>query len=397
MSQWFEVEKQVYMGVFRRLPVVLVRGEGARVWDENGKSYLDLVGGIAVNVLGHNHPRLTEAICSQAKNLIHTSNLYYTLPQLELGQLLMQHSCCDKVFFCNSGAEANEGALKLARRYGRKQRDGAFQVVTAESSFHGRTLATVAATGQPKYQAPFAPMPEGFAMVPFNDIEALSAAIGPQTAAIMLEPIQGESGVHLGQWGYLRSVKRLCEQHGLLLIFDEIQTGMGRTGKLFAYEHFDVEPDVITLAKGLAGGVPIGAILCKDAAMAFEVGDHGSTFGGNPLACAAGVATLRTLLEDGLIENSARLGQYFLDGLERLKGRHPVIQTTRGLGLLFACDFEREIAADVVKSGLSRGLILNNTGPKTLRFAPPLIITPAEADEALELLSASLDEVMAAA
>ncbi|HEY8884058.1 MAG TPA: aminotransferase class III-fold pyridoxal phosphate-dependent enzyme, partial [Chloroflexota bacterium] len=258
-QHWQELEKKYYMHTFNRQPVVLVRGEGARVWDESGKSYLDMVAGLAVNVLGHCHPAVVEAITAQANKLIHTTNLYYTTPQLELAELLIENSCADRVFFANSGAEANEGALKLARKWGRLNRDGAYEVITAINSFHGRTLATLAATGQEKFHKPFAPMPDGFLSVPFNDLEAIKAATSPKTCAIMLEVVQGESGVNIADRDYLAGVRKWCDEQGLLLIFDEIQAGLGRTGKWLSFEHYGVEPEVYTLAKGLAGGVPIGA------------------------------------------------------------------------------------------------------------------------------------------
>ncbi|MBI2862557.1 MAG: aspartate aminotransferase family protein, partial [Chloroflexi bacterium] len=294
MSRWFDVERQYYMHCFKRLPVVLVRGEGARVWDEDGKVYLDMVAGIAVNILGHAHPALVRAISEQAARLIHTSNLYYTIPQLELAKELVEHSCADQVFYANSGAEANEGAIKLARKWGKLHRGGAYEIICAHNAFHGRTLATVAATGQEKFSAPFTPMPPGFVHVPLNDLAALQAATTDRTCAVMLEVIQGESGVLMANWGYLREVRGWCDRQGLLLILDEIQTGMGRTGRFLAYEHIGIEPDVFTMAKGLAGGVPVGALLAKESAACFEPSDHGSTFGGNPLACAAALATVRT-------------------------------------------------------------------------------------------------------
>lgn len=393
MQKWVDLEKKYYMGVFRRLPVVLERGEGTRVWDTEGKSYLDLVAGIAVNVLGYGHPKLVEAICRQARDLIHVSNLYYTIPQIELAQLLIENSCCDKVFFANSGAEANEGAIKLARKYGRTRRNGAYEVITAENSFHGRTLATVAATGQEKFQKPFAPMPVGFKHVPFNDIEALKQATTPETAAVMLEPVEGESGVHPASAEYLRAVRAWCDEQNLLLIFDEIQTGMGRTGKLFAYELSGVEPDVITLAKGLAGGVPIGAILAKDSASVFEPSDHGSTFGGNALACAAGVATMKAIQEEGLVANAGEVGRYFLSRLEELQAKNRAITAVRGVGLMVAFDLAQDRAGDLVLAALKRGLILNNTGPRTIRMVPPLIISKAEVDEAVTIIEAALNDV----
>jgi len=395
MSHWLELEQKYYMRTFNRLPVVLVRGEGTRVWDENGRCYLDMVAGIAVNVLGHCHPAVVEALTRQARTLIHTSNLYYTIPQLELAELLINHSCADRVFFANSGAEANEGAIKLARKYGRLHRHGAYEI-TVTGSFHGRTLATLAATAQPKYQEPFAPMPEGFRSVPFNDLEALQAATTERTCAVLLEVVQGESGVHLADGDYLRGVRAWCDQHNLLLILDEIQTGMGRTGRFLAYEHHGIEPDIFTMAKGLAGGVPIGAVLAKERAAVFTPGDHGSTFGGNPLACAAGVATVRTILEQDLAAHSARVGRYLLEQLRALQTRQPAIAQVRGLGLMVAFDLTTDRAAEVVRGALQRGLILNNTGPRTIRMVPPLILTEAEVDEAVAIIAETLADLPAA-
>ncbi|MGH2458100.1 MAG: aminotransferase class III-fold pyridoxal phosphate-dependent enzyme, partial [Chloroflexota bacterium] len=291
----------------------------------------------------------------------------------------------------NSGAEANEGALKLARKWGHLQRDGAYGVITASNSFHGRTLATLAATGQPKYHKPFAPMPDGFASVEFNDLDALKAATTPQTCAIMLEVVQGESGVHPADHDYLVGVRRWCDEQGLLLIFDEIQCGLGRTGKFLAFEHHGIEPDVYTLAKGLAGGVPIGAFLAKEACSILTAGDHGSTFGGGPLACAAGVATIRTIFQENLAGHSAELGDYFLSQLGMLQAKHDVIEEVRGIGLMIAFDLKAESAAKVVSDALKRGLILNPTGPKTVRMVPPLIIGQAEVDESI----ATIDGILA--
>ncbi len=393
MSNWIEQEKKYYMGVAKRLPVVLVRGQGVRVWDEDGKPYIDLVAGIAVNVLGHAHPALVEAIARQAALLIHTSNLYYTIPQIELAKMLVESSAADQVFFCNSGAEANEGAIKLARKYGQVKRGGAYEIITAENSFHGRTLATVAATGQEKFRKPFVPLPTGFRTVPYNDLAALKAATTPQTVAVMLEVVQGESGVHLADAAYLKGVRAWCDEKGLLLIIDEVQTGMGRTGKFFGYEHFGIAPDIITMAKGLAGGVPIGAFLAKKDACVFEVSDHGSTFGGNPLACAAGVATVRVVQEQGLAANAAKVGSYLLGRLEELKARHAAVAAVRGIGLMAAMDLKEDRAGDLVLAALKRGVIINNTGPRTVRMVPPLILSEAEVDEAITALEGALAEL----
>lgn len=390
-STWSASEAAHYMHTFKRLPVCLERGQGVYVWDVDGKRYMDWVAGIAVNVLGYAHPAVVEAICEQSKKLIHTSNLYYTLPQLELADLLIEHSCAERLFFGNSGAEANEGAVKLARKWGKLHRNGAYEVITALDSFHGRTLAMVAATGQPKYQEPYAPMPAGFVNVPFNDLEAIKDATSATTVAIMLEPVQGESGVHPADPDYLQGVREWCDQQGLLLIFDEIQTGMGRTGHFLGYEWYHVEPDVFTMAKGLAGGVPIGAFLAKgSAAEALGPGDHGSTFGGSPLACAAGVATVKTILEQELPANAGEQGGYLAAKLAELRREFPIITEIRARGLMIAFDLAQERAPQLVLQGLEHGLILNATGPRTIRIVPPLILTRREVDEGIGLLRAAL-------
>jgi acetylornithine/N-succinyldiaminopimelate aminotransferase len=392
MSSSIEQEQQVYIQVSKRLPVVLVRGEGVRVWDENGKSYLDLVAGIATSILGHCHPKLVAAIREQAGQLMHVSNLYYSQPQIELARLLVENSCCRRVFFANSGAEANEGAIKVARKWGRVKRGGAYEVISVEDSFHGRTLATLAATGQAKFHKPFEPMPAGFVNVPFNDVDAVKAATNERTAAVLIEVVQGESGVHPARVDYVQALRRWCDEQGLLFMLDEVQTGMGRTGKFFGYEHFGVEPDVIAMAKGLAGGVPIGAVLVNDKANVFEYGDHGSTFGGNPLACAAGVATVKALQAERLVENSATVGRYFLGQLAELQARQPAIAEVRGLGLMLALDTKEERAGDVVLAALRQGLILNATGPRTVRMVPPLVLSKADVDEAIAIIEAAVVE-----
>ena len=387
MTDWKELEKQYYMPVFKRLPVVFVRGEGARVWDENGKSYLDMVAGLAVNVLGHCHPAVVEAITKQARTLIHTTNLYYTIPQLELAKLIVEHSCGRKVFFANSGAEANEGAIKLARKHGKLHRNGAYEVISAVGSFHGRTLVTLAATGQEKFHKTFVPMPKGFVNVAYNDLDALKAATTEKTAAVLLEPIQGESGVYPADPEYLRGVRAWCDQNNLLFMLDEIQTGMGRTGQFLAHQQYGVEPDVFTLAKGLAGGVPIGVVVAPERGSCFELGDHGSTFGGNPLACAAAVATLNTLFGEGIIENAAQVGRYMLAELRALRANQPAITDVRGMGLMVAFDIKEERGPELTERALAKGVILNATGPTTVRLIPPLIITKSDVDEAVAAIA----------
>jgi acetylornithine/N-succinyldiaminopimelate aminotransferase len=386
MSNWRKAEAKYLMHTYNRQPVVLVSGHGCRVRDEDGRDYLDLVAGIAVNCLGHAHPAVANAVQAQSRTLIHTSNLYYTIPQLELAQLLVENSCADRAFFCNSGAEANEGAIKLARKWGKLHRGGAFGIISAQGSFHGRTLATVAATGQAKYQKPFLPMPDGFSQVPYNDLEAIQRATTDQTVGILLEPIQGESGVHPALQAYLEGVRAWCDGMGLLLIFDEVQTGLGRTGRLFGYQHFGVEPDVFTLAKGTAGGLPIGVLLAKEHACVFEPGDHASTFGGSPLVCAAAVATLRTILDEDLAGHAAEVGDYFRSKLWALTDGLPLVREVRGLGLMIGVDLSRDVARQAVSLSLANGLIINATGEHTLRMVPPLILSTAEVDEAVDIL-----------
>ena len=393
MSNWQELERKYFMRTFDRLPLTLVRGQGARVWDENGKEYLDFVAGWAVNSLGHCHPATVEAVAEQVHTLIQVSNQYYTIPQVQLAELLVQNSCLDRVFLCNSGAEANEGAVKLARRYGKHHLNGAYEVITTTGSFHGRTLGMIAATGQPKFQQPYIPLPSGFANVEYNNIEVIKAATSPQTCAIMLEPVQGEGGVNLPDDDYLKQVRDWCDQQGILLILDEIQTGIGRTGTLFAYEQYGVEPDIMTLAKGLASGMPVGAILAKDGASVFTPGEHGSTFGGNPVACAAAYATVKFIVENDISGNASKVGDYLTAGLNKLSRKYQMVTNVRGRGLLVAMEFNRDIAQEAVIACLERGLLVNKVKPNALRFMPPLIIGNAEVDEALGILDKALSSI----
>jgi len=386
MKNWQELEQKFYMRIIKRLPVTLVRGQGARVWDSEGKEYLDFVAGSAVNSLGHCHPVVVKALTEQAKTLIHTSNLFYTVPQLQLAKLLVENSCLDRVFFCNSGAEANEGAIKLARRYGKLHLGGAYEIITTHGSFHGRTLATVAATGQDKHQQPYIPLPDGFVQVDYDDSEAIKAATSNRTCAVMVEPIQGEGGVNVPDDKYLKQVRVWCDEKGILLILDEIQTGIGRLGSLFGYEQYGVEPDILTAAKGLGGGVPIGALLAKERASVFVPGDHGSTFGGNPLICATGMATLKFIIDNDIPNRVKELGKYFITGMEKLKAKFNFIAEIRGRGLLLALGFTDDIAEELVLACLKEGLLVNPVKPNALRFMPPLIITEKDVDEALGIL-----------
>ena len=392
-TNWIAMEKQYYMFTVRRQPVVIARGEGTRVWDVDDKEYLDFTSGWAVNNLGHCHPTITQAIVEQAGTLLQTSNQFYTIPQLQLAQLLVENSALDKVFFSNSGAEANEGAVKLARRYGNKNRDGAFEVITAYSSFHGRTMGMVAATGQPHYQENFKPLTPGFVHVDFNDVEAIMEATTEQTAAVMLEPVQGEGGVNIPADDYLTRVREWCDSQNLLLILDEVQTGLGRLGTLFGYQQYGVEPDVMTLAKGLGGGVPIGAFMSKDYCMALEPGDHGSTFGGNPLTTAASYASSKFILDNHIPDHAAAMGSRLMDRLNEIKVKNPFVTDVRGLGLLVAMEFGDDISGKVVTLCNQEGLLLNPVKPNAIRFMPPLNITPEEVDEGVSRLDEALSKL----
>jgi predicted acetylornithine/succinylornithine family transaminase len=381
------------MGTYRRFPIVLTRGEGVRVWDFNGKEYLDFVAGIAVCSLGHSHPAVVEAIKRQAETLMHVSNLYYIEPQINFARRLVENSFADKVFFCNSGAEANEGAIKLARKYAfDNMAKGRYELITMQDSFHGRTLATITATGQKKFQVGFEPLPEGFKYVPFNDLAALEAAVTERTCGVLLEPIQGEGGVRVPDDDYLQKVRALCDKNGILMILDEVQVGMGRTGHLFAYEHSGVKPDIMTLAKALGNGFPMGALLATDkVASAFVPGAHASTFGGNPLAMAAGLAVLDVMLHNGILANCLRMGAYFLECLSKLREKYPFIKEIRGRGLILGMELTIE-GADIVRSCMEKGLLINCTNGNVLRFVPPLIITEADVNKAVEILDKAMGE-----
>ncbi|MGA9177689.1 MAG: acetylornithine transaminase [Desulfobacterales bacterium] len=382
---------QVIAKTYNRFPIVLTKGQGCRLWDAEGREYIDFVSGIAVCNLGHAHPKVSEALSKQADVLLHVSNLYYTEPQIELAYRLTQNSFADRVFFCNSGAEANEAAIKLARKYvkdkGEKDR---YRIITMEKSFHGRTMATLSATGQDKIKKGFEPLLEGFDHIPFNDIEALRKSIGPSTCAVLLEPIQGEGGVRCPDPDYLKAVRRLCDETGILLIFDEIQTGMGRTGKLFAYEHFGIEPDIMTLAKALANGLPIGAMLAReDVADSFGPGAHASTFGGTPIVTAASIQVVKVLLEENIIGHCAEMGAYFKEKLSGLKAGHESIVDVRGMGLLLGMKLKIEGDA-IVNACMEKGFLINCIQGNILRFIPPLIIEKEEIDAIIEFL----DEIL---
>jgi predicted acetylornithine/succinylornithine family transaminase len=379
------------------MPVVLARGEGTRVWDEDGKAYLDFFGGTAVTSLGHCHPVVAEAVSDQAKTLIQVSNLVYTVPQLQLAELLVEHSCLDRVYFANSGAEANEGAIKLARKWGHERRDGAFEVIATLDGFHGRTLATVTASGTDRYKEPFAPLPAGFVHVPYNDIDAIKGATTSQTCAVLLEPVQGEGGVNVPDDSYLPAVRRWCDDQNLLLILDEVQTGVGRCGALFAYELYGIEPDIMTLAKGIASGVPLSAILAKEHCAVFTPGDHGSTFGGNPLATRAGYEVTRYIIEQEIPQKVAADGEYVEQRLHGMEDRLDIVTGVRGKGLMWAVQLGREAAQDVVLRCLERGLIANAVRPDAVRILPPLTVSREELDEGLAILEGVLAEMSTAA
>jgi len=391
----FELSDKHLMAFAKRYPVALVRGEGSRVWDSNGKEYLDFTGGIAVTALGHSHPKVVGTLREQAATLIHVSNLFHIPQQAQLAQLLCEHSFADRVFFSNSGAEANETAIKLARKWAKEHGSSdRGDIISMRGGFHGRTLATVTATAQEKYHHGFEPLPGGFKYVAFNDLKALERAIDSRTAAVLVEPIQGEGGINLPDDGYLPGMRKLCDEAGILLIFDEIQTGMGRTGKLWAYEHSGVAPDIMTVAKALANGVPIGATLATDdVAKVFTPGTHGSTFGGNPLATAVGLTVFSTLIEDRLAERAGRMGKMLVQGLEAIRAKHPkAVKEIRGRGLLVGLDLVPPVA-DAVAACRERGLLVLTAGDNTLRLAPPLIVLEKEITEACGIIGAALEGI----
>ncbi|MBE9144791.1 aspartate aminotransferase family protein [Planktothrix mougeotii] len=394
------------MNTYARFPIALERGEGCRVWDTQGKEYLDFVAGIATCTLGHAHPALIEAVTKQIKTLHHVSNLYYIPVQGELAKWLTDHSCADKAFFCNSGAEANEGAIKLARKYAHEKLNITDPVIlTAHASFHGRTLATITATGQPKYQKGFSPLVPGFVYIPYNDIEALEATIsevdqdGRRVAAIMLEALQGEGGVRPGNIEYFQKIRQICDEKGILLILDEVQVGMGRSGKLWGYENLGIEPDIFTSAKGLGGGIPIGAMMCKAFCDVFEPGSHASTFGGNPFVCGVALAVCQTLERENILENVQKRGEQLRSKLTEIAQKYPnLIAEVRGWGLINGLELKQDVeltSPEVVKVAMEAGLLLVPAGPKVLRFVPPLIVTEEEVNTALQAVEKALEQLTA--
>ena len=391
-TDWQAIEKQYYAPTFGRAPITLVRGQGTRVWDETGKEYLDFVAGIATNTLGHSHPDIAAALYSQARTLVHTSSLYHTIPQLELAQLLLDGSCLDRVFFVNSGGEATETAIKAARKHGKLNLDSAYEVITTHRAFHGRTLATTAATGTRAYQVNFDPMPDGFDQIDFNDLGAMRAAVSEKTCAIMVELVQGEGGIFPGEPDYIQGLRDLCDEKGLLLIFDEVQTGIGRLGTFYGYQHYGVEPDIITLAKGLGGGVPIGATLFKEDACTLRPGDHGNTFGGSPPMCAAAKVVVEHVLKPGFLDAVVAKGERVRAGLEALRDTGKVVDV-RGLGLLNGVQFDSADTADlIVSESRERGLIVVKVDAATVRLVPALNVEDEEIDQALAIIRGILSE-----
>lgn len=384
------VDKYIFK-TYNRFPIALAKGKGCRIWDEEGKEYIDFVGGIAVCALGHSSQLVSSILEEQSRTLVHVSNLYYTRPQAELARLLVENSFADRVFFCNSGAEANEAAIKIARRYSNeKYGKNRNIIISMKGSFHGRTLATLSATGQDKVKDGYNPLLEGFKFVPFNDLSSLEQAIDDSVCAVILEPIQCEGGIICPDKGYLKGLRELCDKRGLVLIFDEVQTGMGRTGKLFAYEHFGIKPDVMSLAKALGNGLPIGAMLAiEELSGAFSKGSHASTFGGTPLVTAVAKAVVASLLNDSVLDNCSKMGEYFRERLQGLKKKYSVIKDIRGLGLIIGLELEMD-GAPVVNACMEKGFLVNCVQEKVIRFAPPLIIGKDEID----LLIEALDEIL---
>ncbi len=394
MSSWMERADKVVFQTYGRAPVTLVRGDGCRVWDDEGRAYLDLVAGLAVCNVGHCHPKVVRAIQGQAERLIHTSNLYYTQPMVELAERLVALTFADRVFFCNSGAEANEGALKLARKLAKDRgHPERYEVITMEGSFHGRSLATLTATGQEKYHHGFEPLVPGFPHVPFGDLDAARGAMGERTCAILVEPIQGEGGVRFPPAGYLKGLRELCDEKGILLILDEVQTGVGRTGHLFAHQGEGMVPHAMTVAKGIAGGLPMGALLAiEEVAASLTPGTHASTFGGNPVAAAAAMATLSILVDDGLLEAMVPVARRFREGLEGMARAYPQVTDVRGRGLMLGMELT-EPGKSIVEACMKRRVLVNCTMDRVLRFVPPLVLTLEETEEALGVLADAFKEV----
>lgn len=387
------MQNSCLMNTYNRFPVVLDHGKGALVWDKEGKVFLDFAAGIAVNILGHSHPKLISSLKKQASKLIHCSNLYWTEPQMELARILSENSIGGKVFFANSGTEANETAIKLARKYGKMISSEKYMILSTTNSFHGRTYGSLSATVQPKYQEKFTPLVDGFDYFEFNNIDSLKSRISEKVCAVIVEPIQGESGIIPAKDEFLKELRKICDEYNALLIFDEVQCGMGRTGKLFAYQHYGVEPDILTVAKGLGGGVPIGAVIANERANVFEPSDHGSTFGGNPLACSAGITVMKELLKEGFLENVNKLGIFLKKELDKLRKDYPQeISGVRGIGLMIGIELHKIPAKDFANKCVENGLLVAIAGNNTVRLLPPLIITRKQIGQAIQIIRKVLEE-----
>jgi predicted acetylornithine/succinylornithine family transaminase len=395
LSEWIERGKKVIMNTYSQFPIVIEKGDGVYLWDSDGNKYLDFVAGIAVNALGYNNSDYVKEISTQLTKLQHCSNLYWMIPSIELSELLIQNSCFDKIFYCNSGAEAVEAAIKLSKKYGKKLHGkNCFEIITMKKSFHGRTMATVTATGQTKYQKGYDPLMPGFSYVEFNNFNELEKAVSENTCAIIIEPIQGEGGIHPAEKIYLEKVRSLCDKNDIVLVFDEVQCGIGRTGELFAYQLFDIKPDVVSLAKGLGGGFPIGAMLAiQSKADAFQPGDHASTFGGNPLACTAGKVVLKKLLNEGVLENVQKVGAYLKTKLIELQKEYEMITDVRGHGLMLGIELDCQVK-DIVKDSMEKGLLILGAGENVIRFVPPLIIGKKDIDKGIEILNEVLTQLI---
>ena len=392
MTNWREKEAKYFLRAGRRMPILTVRGEGTYLFDDEGKRYLDFFGGPATISLGHSHPVVVDALTDQARKLIHVSNQFYSIPQLQLAELLIEHSVFDRVYFMNSGAEANEGALKLARKWGKERKNGAYEIIAAENAFHGRTLQAVTAGGTERYKEPFGPLPPGYVHVPFNDADAIKRATTPNTVAVFLEPIQGEGGINVPDDDYLKKVRAWCDEQNILLILDEVQTGCGRTGKLFAYELFGVEPDIMTLGKGIGGGVPLSAFLAKEHAAVFTPGDHGTTYGGEPLTTRVGYEVMRYMIDNDLPAQVAEKGKIVERRLSSLLDRCHDVTGIRGKGLMWAVEFSSDIGERITNAALENGLIVNNVRPNAVRITPPLTVTEEELEQGLAVLEHVIEQ-----
>ena len=393
-QNWKDMESKYYMHAANRYPMVIEKGQGTILWDTNGNEYLDFTSGWAVNNIGHSNQVVADAIDHQSKTLLQTSNVFYTIPQLKLAEILIENSVLDKIFICNSGAEANEGAIKLARKWGKLNKNGASKILTAYDSFHGRTISTLAATGQPKYHETFMPVTEGFDYFELNNLDSLKNKIDDETVGIMIEVVQGEGGVNICSEDFIKNIRKICDEKNIMMIIDEVQTGIGRLGAFYGYEKFGIEPDVITLAKGLGAGVPIGAILAKDEYSVFVPGDHGSTFGGNALTSAAAYASSKFILENDIPNKVNKLSSHFMSKLNELMSEFEIVSEVRGMGLLIALEFSIDIAADMITECNKNGLLINAVRPNALRFMPPLTVTEAEIDQAISKLKKSLENVL---